>query len=276
MFQCGRFELRLDWPLLMGIVNSTPDSFYDGGRYSSSDRAAAHARRLVDEGAQIIDIGGESTRPGAEPVSVDDELRRVIPVLEALHDLDVPISVDTRRPRVMREALASGASMINDVEALTAPGALEVVASSDCAVCLMHKKGNPISMQKDPVYRDVVAEVKGYLRSRVDAVRGAGIDVTRIAVDVGFGFGKTASHNLTLLRNLSEIALLGPPVLAGISRKATLGQITGRQVDERMPASIAAAILAVQRGAKILRVHDVGPTRDALMVWRALADGHMP
>ncbi len=272
MFKCGRFRFSLDWPLLMGIVNATPDSFYDGGRYRTADLAVAHARRLVDEGAQIVDIGGESTRPGAQPLSEEEELQRVMPVLEALHDLDVPISIDTRRSRVMREALAAGASMINDVEALETPDSIRSVVDSDCAICLMHKKGSPESMQQDPSYQDVVAEVKAYLAARVGVVRRAGIEPARIVIDVGFGFGKSAMHNIRLLRRLGEFASLGVPVLAGISRKATLGQITGRPADERMPASIAAALLAAQHGAKILRVHDVAATRDALMVWRTLVE----
>jgi len=272
MFQCGRFQLPLDWPLLMGVVNVTPDSFSDGGCYRDVDSASAHARRLVDEGAQIIDIGGESTRPGAQPVSEEEELKRVMPVLEILRDLDVPISVDTRRPRVMREVIAAGASMINDIEALTIPGALDVVAASDCAICLMHKKGSPDSMQQNPVYVDVVSEVREYLTSRLQYSRQAGIDLARIAIDVGFGFGKTAAHNIKLLGCLDQFAVLGVPILAGISRKATLGQITGRPVQERVHASIAAALLAVQHGAKILRVHDVGATRDAIAVWREIVE----
>jgi len=272
MFQCGRFQLPLDWPLLMGVVNVTPDSFSDGGRYCDVALASAHARRLVDEGAQIIDIGGESTRPGAQPVTEAEELRRVMPVLEALSDLAVPISVDTRRPRVMREVIDAGASMINDVEALTMPGAIDVVASSDCAVCLMHKKGSPDSMQRNPAYVDVVTEVREFLTSRLQSSRRAGISLSRIAIDVGFGFGKTAAHNIRLLRCLDQFAVLGVPVLAGISRKATLGQITGRPVQERMHASIAAALIAAQHGAKILRVHDVCATRDAMVVWREIVE----
>jgi len=249
----------------MGVVNITPDSFSDGGRFFNADQAVTHARRLADEGADIIDLGGESTRPGAEAVSESQELARVMPVLEKIQDLCV--SVDTRRPAVMKAALAGGASMINDVEALAAPGALEAVAESACAVCLMHKKGDPATMQRDPHYDDVVGEVKAYLEQRVTAAKAAGIAAARIVVDPGFGFGKTAQHNLELLRNLSDLSKL--PILAGLSRKSTLGKITGRPVDERLAGSLAMALLALQRGATILRVHDVRETRDVIAVWEA-------
>ena len=249
----------------MGVVNVTPDSFSDGGRFLGADAAMAHARRLAGEGADIIDLGGESTRPGAQPVSEQQELDRVMPVLEKIQDLCV--SVDTRRPRVMREVLKAGASMINDVEALGAPGALEAVAPSECAVCLMHKKGDPATMQRDPHYDDVVGEVKAYLNERVKAVVGAGIAAGRIAVDPGFGFGKTDEHNLILLKNLSKISDL--PILAGLSRKSTIGRLTGRAVEERLAGSLAMALLALQRGATILRVHDVKETRDTIAVWEA-------
>jgi len=249
----------------MGVVNITPDSFSDGGRFLGVNEAITHARRLADEGADIIDLGGESTRPGAAPVSEDDELRRVVPVLEKLPDLCV--SVDTRRPAVMKAALAAGASMINDVDALGAPGALEAVAASSCGVCLMHKKGEPATMQRDPHYDDVVGEVKGFLNQRIEAAKAAGIAAGRIVVDPGFGFGKTADHNLALLRKLSELSEF--PILVGLSRKSTLGKITGRAVDERLAGSLAMALLALQRGATILRVHDVKETRDVLAVWQA-------
>jgi len=249
----------------MGVVNITPDSFSDGGRFLGVNEAITHARRLADEGADIIDLGGESTRPGAAPVSEDDELRRVVPVLEKLPDLCV--SVDTRRPAVMKAALAAGASMINDVDALVAPGALEAVAASSCGVCLMHKKGEPATMQRDPHYDDVVGEVKGFLNQRIEAAKAAGIAAGRIVVDPGFGFGKTADHNLALLRKLSELSEF--PILVGLSRKSTLGKITGRAVDERLAGSLAMALLALQRGATILRVHDVKETRDVLAVWQA-------
>ena len=249
----------------MGVLNVTPDSFSDGGRFFGRREAIAHARRLADDGADIIDIGGESTRPGAAPVSEQDELDRVMPVLEKISDLCV--SVDTRRPRVMREALAAGASMINDVDALGAPGVLEAVARSGCAVCLMHKKGEPATMQRDPHYDDVAAEVKLFLKQRVEAARGAGIAAERIVVDPGFGFGKTAEHNLTLLKKLGQLSDF--PILVGLSRKSILGKITGRAVDERLAGSLAVALLALQGGATILRVHDVKETRDVIAVWEA-------
>ena len=249
----------------MGVVNVTPDSFSDGGRFLDPAAAIAHARRLAEQGADIIDIGGESTRPGAVAVSEEEELRRVIPVLEKVADLCV--SVDTRRARVMREALQVGASMINDVDALAAPGALDVVAGSDCAVCLMHKKGEPATMQRDPRYEDVVGEVRDYLERKVRTAIGAGIGASRIVVDAGFGFGKTAAHNLSLLKHLRELSEF--PLLVGLSRKSTLGKITGRPLEERLAASLAVALLALQNGAAILRVHDVKETKDVVAVWRA-------
>ena len=249
----------------MGVVNVTPDSFSDGGRFFDPKVAVAHARKLAEDGADILDLGGESTRPGAAPVSVDEELDRVLPVLEKISDLCV--SVDTRRPEVMRAALGAGASMINDVDALAAPGALEAVAQSKCAVCLMHKKGEPATMQRDPHYDDVVREVRAYLGQRVEAAAAAGIAAARIVVDPGFGFGKTAQHNLTLLRHLRELSEL--PILAGLSRKSTLGKLTGRPVEERLAGSLAMALLALQSGATILRVHDVKETRDVIAVWES-------
>lgn len=249
----------------MGVVNVTPDSFSDGGRFFTTKLAVAHARKLAKEGADIIDIGGESTRPGAAPVSEDDELGRVLPVLEQISDLCV--SIDTRRPAVMKAVLAAGASMINDVDALGAPGALEAVAGSGCAVCLMHKKGEPATMQQDPHYDDVVGEVKAYLHQRVAAAVAGGIAAERLTVDPGFGFGKTVEHNLALLRSLSALSEL--PVLAGLSRKSTLAKLTGRPVDERLAGSLALALLALQGGATILRVHDVKETRDVISVWQA-------
>ena len=251
----------------MGVVNVTPDSYTDGGRFFDAQQALAHARRLAEEGADIIDIGGESTRPGAAPVSEEQELERVIPVLSRLTDL--PVSVDTRRPRVMRAVLAAGASMINDIDALTAPGALEAVADSNCAVCLMHKKGEPATMQHDPRYHDVVREVGDFLTRRLQATVAAGIAPERVVVDPGFGFGKTAAHNLTLLKHLR--ALPAFPLLVGLSRKSTLGKITGRPVEERLAGSLAMALLALQNGASILRVHDVKETKDVVAVWQAYA-----
>lgn len=257
----------------MGVVNITPDSFSDGGAFLAPEAAIAQASRLVEEGAAIIDIGAESSRPGAQPVSEDEECARLLPVLEAIRELPVPISVDTRRTAVMRVALAEGASMINDIEALAAPGALEALAGSECGVCLMHKKGEPATMQADPRYDDVVREVAEFLAARMAAAQAAGIARDRLVIDPGFGFGKTAAHNLELLRNLESIVALGAPVLAGLSRKSTLGRVTGRPAGERMVASVTAALLAAQHGATILRVHDVQATRDALAVWRAVEAG---
>ena len=268
ILRCGGFLLPLDRPLLMGVVNITPDSFSDGGRFLDPKAAIEHGRRLMDEGADILDIGGESSRPGAQAVSDQEELDRILPVLKALKD--VPVSVDTRRPRVMREALEAGASMINDIEALAAPGALDAVAHTDCAVCLMHKKGDPATMQQAPSYGDVALEVRDFLSARISACQLAGIEKDRITIDPGFGFGKTVQHNFTLLKRLPELAALGVPVVAGWSRKSTLGTVTGRPVNERLAPSLAAALLAVQHGATILRVHDVRETRDALAVMQAL------
>lgn len=257
----------------MGVVNVTPDSFSDGGRYLDPRAAIDHARRLVADGADLVDIGGESTRPGAAGVSVDEELARVLPVLEGARDLPVPVSVDTRRPAVMRAAIAAGASMINDIEALGSPEALAAVAAGNCGVCLMHKQGEPATMQDEPRYGDVVAEVREFLRARAQAAERAGVGPDRIVVDPGFGFGKTDAHNFRLLRRLGEIAALGYPVLAGWSRKSTLGRLTGRPPLERGAASLAAALLAIEGGAKMLRVHDVRETRDALLVRAAWEKG---
>ena len=256
----------------MGIVNVTPDSFSDGGRFFDTAAAVEQARRLVDEGADLLDIGGESTRPGAAPVPLDEELRRVLPVLERIVDLGVPVSVDTMKPEVMHAALAAGAAMINDVLALRAPGALECLARSDAGVCLMHMQGDPRTMQIEPAYGDVVAEVRDFLTQRAEAAVAEGIARDRIAIDPGFGFGKAKAHNLALLARLSELAAMGLPVLVGLSRKSVLGQATKRPVGERMAASVAAALLAAERGASILRVHDVAATCDALAVLGALAD----
>jgi len=254
----------------MGVVNLTPDSFSDAGQFATPQAAVAHARRLCDEGADIIDIGGESTRPGSSGVRLDAERRRVLPVLEQLAAGPVPVSVDTQKPELMREAIAAGASMINDINALLAPGAIAAVAASDVALCLMHKQGSPANMQADPHYEDVVAEVLAFLSQRVEAVRAAGVATERIVIDPGFGFGKSLEHNLELLRYLERFAAAGPVLLAGISRKSMLGRVTGRAVDERVYASVAAALIAAQKGARILRVHDVAATRDALAVWDAV------
>jgi len=267
---CGRFRLELNRPLIMGVVNVTPDSFSDGGQFNTPAKAVDHARKLIEEGADILDIGGESSRPGAQGVPAEEELERVLPVIRALRDGSVPVAVDTVKPEVMRAAITEGASMINDIRALRETGALDAVAASDAAVCLMHMQGEPRSMQAVPRYHNVVDEVKAFLRDRAAAATAAGLVKERIVIDPGFGFGKTAEHNLDLLRSLAEFKTLGYPVLAGLSRKSTLGQITGRPANERMPASIAAALLAVERGASIVRVHDVAATRDALAVLGAL------
>jgi dihydropteroate synthase len=256
----------------MGIVNVTPDSFSDGGRYSDPARAVAHARQLVEEGADILDIVGESSRPGAQFVSMEEELRRVLPVIEALAGDGIPLSVDTVKPEVMRRAAAAGAAIINDIAALQAPGALEAAAESGAAVCLMHMQGEPRTMQADPRYGDVVAEVHDFLAQRVAAARASGIAAERIIVDPGFGFGKRIEHNLALLRQLERFSDLGACVLAGLSRKSMLGEITGRKVSQREAASVAAALLAARNGARILRVHDVAATRDALAVWAAVEE----
>jgi dihydropteroate synthase len=278
VLRVGRFDLALERPLVMGVVNVTPDSFSDGGRFHDPRKAVEHARRLVDEGADILDVGGESTRPGSLPVDVQEELRRILPVLDAMAGGPVPVSVDTSKPEVMRAAVDAGAAMINDIYALRQPGALEVAAATDAAVCLMHMQGDPRTMQDDPVYGDVVAEVKAFLDERVAACEAAGIGRDRIVVDPGFGFGKKAVHNLDLIRGIPLLAAAGLPVLAGLSRKSVLGKITGRMVGDRIHSSVAAAIVAVARGARIVRVHDVAATRDALAVWTAVEnsgmDGH--
>lgn len=267
---CGKFQLPLDRPLIMGVVNVTPDSFSDGGKYIELKHALTHARALIAEGADLLDIGGESTRPGAEPVSLEEERRRVLPVIEALADAAIPISVDTQKPALMREAVAAGASMVNDVCGFRAPGAFEAVAASQAAICIMHMQGGPRTMQHDPHYADVIQDVRGYLTERVRAAEAAGIARDRIVVDPGFGFGKTQAHNLALLRQLGKFKNLGGVLLAGLSRKSLLGKITGREPADRVFASVAAAIIAVQNGAQMVRVHDVAATRDALAVLRAV------
>jgi dihydropteroate synthase len=270
-FQCGRFGFALDaMPLVMGILNVTPDSFSDGGRFQSLEFAVSRAEEMVLEGADLIDIGGETTRPGAPPLPLDEELRRVMPALYALRGLGKPLSVDTYKTEVMREAIIAGADMINDVNGFRAPGAIEAVAASDCALCVMHMQSTPATMQQSPAYTDVVAEVIGFLRGRVDAMLGAGIARNRICVDPGFGFGKTVEHNYALLRATRRIEHeLGLPVLAGLSRKSMIGAVTGRPVEGRLAGSLAGALAAVALGAKILRVHDVAETVDALKVWQA-------
>jgi dihydropteroate synthase len=271
VLRAGRFVLALDRPLVMGIVNVTPDSFSDGGRFFDARQAVAHAEQLVAEGADLIDVGGESTRPGAADVSWQDELARVVPVVDALASR-VPVSVDTSKLEVMRAVVRMGVAMINDVRALQEPGALQVIADSDVAVCLMHMQGQPRTMQIAPSYGDVVAEVAGFLRDRAMAAEAVGITRDRIVLDPGFGFGKSPLHNLRLLRELSDISQMGWPVLAGLSRKSFLGRIVDRDVADRQSASVASALLAVERGATLVRVHDVAATRDALEVWRAVND----
>ncbi len=271
----GGATLVLDRPSIMGVVNVTPDSFSDGGSFDSAQAAVDHALRLVEQGADLLDVGGESTRPGAGPVDESEELRRVLPVVEALAArAGVPVSIDTAKPSVMRAALAAGASMVNDVLALRADGALDAVAEAGAAAVLMHMRGEPRTMQQDPHYDDVVADVHRFLADRILACQFAGIDRARLIVDPGFGFGKTLAHNLDLLRGMDRFATLGVPVLAGLSRKAMIGAITGRDTPrERLHGSVAAALLAVQKGAAIVRVHDVAATRDALAVWQAVASG---
>ncbi|MEX2124343.1 MAG: dihydropteroate synthase [Woeseia sp.] len=264
----GSASLDLSRPVVMGILNVTPDSFSDGGRYADPDAAIRQAERMAREGAAIIDVGGESTRPGAAAaVSEQTEIDRVVPVIEAIAGrLGIAVSVDTSKPAVMRAAVAAGATMLNDVYALRGDGALEEAARLEVAVCLMHMLGEPRTMQENPRYTDVAGEVAAFLSERVLACVDAGIARERIAVDPGFGFGKTDAHNIELLANLSRIRGLGLPLLVGLSRKTTLGKLTGRSVDDRLPAGIAAAVLAVERGAHIVRTHEVGATVDALKV----------
>jgi dihydropteroate synthase len=265
----GRHRLLLDRPLVMGVLNVTPDSFSDGGRFLDPSAALDHAQQMITDGADLVDVGGESTRPGALPTPEREELKRVIPLIEKMAVQGIPVSVDTRKPAVMRAAIAAGASMINDVSALRAPGALDVVASAGVpvAVCVMHMQGEPATMQQSAAYGDVVYEVKAFLAERAAACEAAGIARDRIVIDPGFGFGKTVEHNLTLLRRLPEIVALGYPVVAGLSRKSTIGALTGRDAGERTAGSVAAALAAVARGAAIVRVHDVRETVDALKVW---------
>jgi len=269
-WQTTRFRIDLSRPVVMGIVNATPDSFSDGGRHASTAAALAHCERLLADGADILDIGGESSRPGAAVVSVEEELQRVLPVLDGALRLGCPVSIDTVKPQVMQVCLDRGVDIINDIGALQAPGALDAVAAhANCGVCLMHMQGEPASMQKEPSYGDVVAEVGAFLGARADALRQCGIAAERIVLDPGIGFGKTAAHNLELLRRQHEFVDLGYPLLVGWSRKSTLGKVTGRPPAERVAASVAAALAALQRGAHIVRVHDVAETVDAIKVWRA-------
>ncbi|GIX27306.1 MAG: dihydropteroate synthase [Burkholderiales bacterium] len=268
--RCGGFTLDLSRPLVMGVVNVTPDSFSDGGRYLSAQAAIDHARRLVEEGADLLDIGGESSRPGAEPVPVEEELRRVMPVLEAVVALGVPVSVDTMKPQVMRAAIGVGAAMVNDILALRAPGALEAVAGSDVAVCLMHMQGEPRTMQVNPTYGDVVREVRDFLAERWRPPRRRASNAAASWWIPALVSARTAPTTWRYSADLPVFAALGVPVLVGLSRKSVLGRLTGRDVNERLAASLAAAVLAVERGAHIVRVHDVAATRDALAVLAAV------
>lgn len=271
--QCGRYRLalgRADRPLVMGILNVTPDSFSDSGQFMPLESALDRAEQMIAEGADMIDIGGESTRPGAPVVPLEEELRRVMPALYALRDCGKPLSVDTYKPEVMQEALAAGADMINDINGFSAPGALTAVNESDCGLCIMHMQRDPQTMQSAPVYDNVVQEVSGYLRERVAAIAAAGVARERMCIDPGFGFGKTLAHNLELLKNLEVILQeVQLPILAGMSRKTMIGLLTGKPVEQRAAGSVAAALVAAAHGARIVRVHDVAATVDALKVWQA-------
>jgi dihydropteroate synthase len=274
LLRCADKTLDLARPVVMGVLNVTPDSFSDGGRFFSLEAAVEQGLRMAADGAALIDVGGESTRPGSEGVSEAEELRRVIPVIERLRAAtSAVISVDTSKPAVMRAAAAAGAGLVNDVRALREPGALAAAAASGCAVCLMHMQGEPRTMQVAPHYRDVVSEVRAFLAARAGECRAAGLGEERLAVDPGFGFGKTVEHNLTLLRRLPELAADGLPVLVGLSRKSMLGTLTGRQPGERLAGSVALAVIAALRGARIIRAHDVAPTVDALELVDAVAGG---
>ena len=257
-------------PLVMGILNVTPDSFSDGGQFASLDMAITHAEQMIADGVDIIDIGGESTRPGAAPVSIEEELRRVMPLVFALRDCGKPLSVDTRRPEVMREVIQAGVDMINDVEGFRAEGALRLLSESDCALCIMHMQGQPQTMQHTPHYVDVVGEVSEFLRERAAAAMATGIDRRRLFIDPGFGFGKNLNHNLTMLGHLGDLqSAVGLPLLAGLSRKSMIGTLTARPAEQRLAGSIGAALVAIMQGARIVRVHDVAETVDAIKVWQA-------
>lgn len=273
--RCGRYELGLKRPLVMGIVNVTPDSFSDGGQFFDPAQAVRHAHRLIEEGADLLDLGAESTRPGATALPLDEEWARLHPVLEALRDVPVPVSVDTYKPEVMRAALGIGASMINDIYGFRMEGAIEAVAGSDCALCIMHMQHDPRTMQVAPEYEDVITEVAAFLNGRVEALMQAGIDRSRLLIDPGFGFGKTVVQNYDLLRRLQGLQLMGLPLLVGLSRKSMIGNVTGKPEHQRLSASVLAAIEAARRGASILRVHDVAETVDALKVWQTINnEGH--
>lgn len=271
--QCGRYRLPVApgrRPLVMGILNVTPDSFSDGGSYSALEFALSHAEQMIADGVDIIDIGGESTRPGIPPVPLDEELRRVMPVIYALRDCGKPLSIDTYKPEVMREALIAEVDMINDIYGFRAPGAIDAVKDSAAGLCIMHMQGDPQTMQQQPSYGDVVQEVVAFLQERVLALRAAGVEHDRLCIDPGFGFGKSVEHNYDLLRNTRRmIETLDLPLLAGMSRKSMIGAITGKPLDQRLAGSLGAALAAAAQGAMIIRVHDVAETVDALNVWQA-------
>ncbi len=267
ILHCGNFNLDLNTPRVMGIVNVTPDSFSDGGKYTQTSQAVAHGLKLVEDGADILDIGGESTRPNATPVSLQEELDRILPVIEALvGQVNIPISVDTYKPAVMQAAINAGASIVNDVRALQEVGAVEILAKSSAGICLMHMQGTPQTMQINPEYQDVVADVKAFLMQRVSVCEQFGIALNRIILDPGFGFGKTRAHNIALIQQLASFQDTGLPLLVGLSRKSVLGQVTGHDVDARLYASVAGAVIAVMKGARVVRVHDVKATVEALKV----------
>lgn len=269
---CGRFDLELSRPLVMGVINLTPDSFSDGGQFGTLNEAIDHAIKQIEAGADILDIGAESTRPGAQEISVENELARLVPVLRQVRDLGKPISVDTRKPAVMRAVLAEGADMINDVSGFCDPQAVAAVVASRCALCVMHMQGDPSTMQQSPAYRSVVDEVSAFLYRQVEILQLAGVALERIVLDPGIGFGKTLDHNLALLRELSGLAVFERPVLIGLSRKSMVGQLTGQPVERRLAGSVAGALASVAKGAAFVRVHDVRETVDALRVWRAIVD----
>ena len=273
-WRCGRFLFdftQRQYPIVMGILNATPDSFSDGGRFRTPQDAIAQAERMIANGVDLIDIGGESTRPGAEPVSLQEELDRVLPVVEALKDCGVALSIDTYKAETMHQALQAGVDCVNDVWALRQEGAVNaVLESNDCGIVLMHMQRDPLTMQFNPEYQDVIADVSLFLHERAQTLVAAGIDVSRIAIDPGFGFGKSLEHNLNMLKNFAAFSKFGYPVLAGISRKSMLGKLTGKDTNERVAPSVAAAIMAADRGARIVRVHDVPETVDALKLWGAI------
>ena len=272
--QCGRYRLSVaatSRPLVMGILNVTPDSFSDAGKYHALDTAISHAEEMIAAGVDIIDIGGESTRPGSQPVSLQDELDRVMPLVYALRDCGKPLSIDTYKPEVMRETAAAGADMINDINGFRAPGALAALAESDCALCIMHMQKDPLSMQLKPEYQDVVADVSTFLHERIAAIAQMNIARDRLCIDPGFGFGKSLAHNIALLKNIGQLqASLDLPLLAGLSRKSMIGALLDKPVEQRLAGSLAAALAAVANGARIVRVHDVAETVDALTVWHAI------